>query len=156
MTFWPIGPPANRLFRRARAAPEAPMNSGRARQTMGSPKAGLVLYPFNASELYLNFGEGLKAAARAAQSRILILTTARRSVNPVLSCRRRYSLSRAAQRLAFERGRSTIENLDTTLTFFWQDFDSENLFEGDEGTAVFGRPSRRLGFEWTGDYRPTS
>ncbi len=43
------------------------------------------------------------------------------------------------------RTKALLEGLDTSLSFFWQDFDSENLFEGDSGTTVFGRPSRRYG-----------
>jgi hypothetical protein len=54
------------------------------------------------------------------------------------------------------RTKALLEGLDTSLSLWWQDFDSENLFEGDEGTTVFGRPSRRYGFEWTGRYTPTT
>ena len=36
-------------------------NSGTREMTMGSPKAGLVLGPFNQTEFYLNFGEGAQS-----------------------------------------------------------------------------------------------
>lgn len=54
------------------------------------------------------------------------------------------------------RTKALLDGLDTSLSLWWQDFDSENLFEGDEGTTTFGRPSRRWGFEWTSVYAPTS
>ena len=34
------------------------------------------------------------------------------------------------------------------------DFDSELLFVGDAGTTEASRPSRRVGVEWTNNYRP--
>ena len=49
-----------------------------------------------------------------------------------------------------------IEGLETSLTFFWQDLDAEQQFDADFGTSTYGRPGRRLGFEWTGNYAPNS
>ena len=42
--------------------------------------------------------------------------------------------------------------MDTGLSLFWQDFDAEQEFNADSGTSVYGRPGRRLGFEWTTKY----
>lgn len=131
-----------------------PFNSGSKGKTIGSPKAGLVLGPFHATELFLNFGEGFQSSdARGTVARLdphsgtpfghegQVLQT------PLLV------KTRGAE--AGVRTRA-IDGLDTSLTFFWQDFDAENLFHGDTGTTEFGRPSRRLGFEWTGNYSPNS
>lgn len=132
-----------------------PFNSGSKAQTMGSPKAGLVLGPFNNTEFFLNFGEGLQSTdARGTVEHLdphngtpfsdqgSVLPT------PLLV------KTRGAE--AGIRTKALIEGLDTSLSLWWQDFDSENLFAGDEGTTVFGRPSRRYGFEWTGRYTPTN
>jgi hypothetical protein len=42
-----------------------------------------------------------------------------------------------------------IRGLQSTATFWYLGLDSELLFVGDVGTTEPGRPSRRLGFEWT-------
>ena len=49
-----------------------------------------------------------------------------------------------------------VPQLQTTFTVFSLDFDSELLFLGDAGTTEASRPSRRVGFEWTNIYTPTS
>ena len=45
-----------------------------------------------------------------------------------------------------------IDGLDSTMTFWWLNFDSESQFDGDTGTTLFGRPSRRYGIELTNRY----
>jgi len=47
-----------------------------------------------------------------------------------------------------------IPDLDSTLSFWLLDLDSELVFIGDAGTTEAGRPSRRYGIEWTNYYRP--
>lgn len=129
------------------------LNSGTKGQTMGSPKAGLVLGPFQATEFYLNFGEGLQGSdARGVVARLDPHNGTQFGEQGLVTGTPLLVKTRGAE--AGLRTRA-IDGLDTSLTFFWQDFDSENLFEGDEGTTTFGRPSRRLGLEWTGAYRPT-
>jgi hypothetical protein len=49
-----------------------------------------------------------------------------------------------------------IEGLDSSVSFFWLNLDSENQFEGDSGTTTYGRPSRRYGVEIANHYRPVS
>ena len=43
---------------------------------------------------------------------------------------------------------------DSSLAVFVLDFDSELLFVGDAGTTEPSRPSRRVGVEWTNQYKP--
>lgn len=50
----------------------------------------------------------------------------------------------------------SIPGLTTSLAVFVLDFDSELLFVGDAGTTEPSRPSRRVGVEWTNQYRPLS
>ena len=47
-----------------------------------------------------------------------------------------------------------IEGLNSTLTFWGLNFNSESQFDGDTGTTLFGRPSRRYGIELTNHYSP--
>src|SRR5207342_444618 len=46
-----------------------------------------------------------------------------------------------------------IEGLTSSLAVFVLDFDSELLFVGDAGTTEPSRPSRRVGVEWTNQYK---
>lgn len=48
-----------------------------------------------------------------------------------------------------------IQGLQSTLSLWWLDIDSELLFVGDVGTTEAGRPSRRYGVEWANYYSPT-
>ncbi len=130
-------------------------NSGSSAQTMFSPKAGLVVGPFNDTEYFLNFGEGLQSSD--ARGTVAFLNPA--DATPFNDT----GMIRPVPLLVKTRGAETgvrskafIDGLDQTLSLWWQDFDSENLFEGDTGTTVFGRPSRRFGFELTNKYSPTS
>ena len=47
-----------------------------------------------------------------------------------------------------------IPGLQSTLSLYVLDFDSELVFAGDSGTTEAGRPSRRTGFEFTNFYKP--
>ena len=46
-----------------------------------------------------------------------------------------------------------IPDLTSSLALFALDFDSELLFVGDAGTTEPSRPSRRVGVEWTNQYK---
>ena len=46
-----------------------------------------------------------------------------------------------------------IEGLTSSLAVFVLNFDSELLFVGDAGTTEPSRPSRRVGVEWTNQYK---
>ena len=48
-----------------------------------------------------------------------------------------------------------ITGLQSTLSFYQLNFDSELIFQGDAGTTAAGRPSRRTGFEFSNYYKPT-
>ncbi|MCG6552452.1 MAG: TonB-dependent receptor, partial [Candidatus Magnetominusculus sp. LBB02] len=57
----------------------------------------------------------------------------------------------------YEAGVRTVvlPGLESSLTLFRFDFDSELTFSGDAGTTQAGRPSRRYGFEFANYYKPT-
>jgi outer membrane receptor protein involved in Fe transport len=49
-----------------------------------------------------------------------------------------------------------IKGLDSTVSVFVLEFDSELVFNGDAGDTSPAGPSRRIGVEWTNRYRPLS
>ncbi len=47
-----------------------------------------------------------------------------------------------------------LPGLNSTISLYRLDFASELLFVGDAGSTEAGRPSRRIGFEWSNYYQP--
>jgi outer membrane receptor protein involved in Fe transport len=125
-----------------------PFNSGMKSAAMMSPKAGAVLGPFYKTELFINFGEGFHSTdARGTVQNLDPTDSSRVGRIPLLV------KSRGA-----EIGARTnlVDGLNSSISFFWLNFDSENQFTGDTGTTIFGRPSRRYGVEIANHYSPTS
>ena len=124
------------------------LNSGALTAVVASPKAGLVFGPFNKTEFYLNAGQGFHSNdARAATL----------TVNPLDPSQPQQSAPLLVRSTGGEIGfrSQTVKGLDSTFALFLLDFDSELLFVGDVGTTEPSRPSRRVGIEWTNQYRPT-
>ncbi|WP_018267798.1 TonB-dependent receptor [Methylosinus sp. LW4] len=124
-----------------------PWNSGSKTAALSSPKAGIILGPFEKTEFFLNFGEGFHSTdARGTVTTLSPADGSQVATIPLLV------KSRGA-----EIGARTkiIDGLDSSVSFWWLDFDSENQFEGDTGNTTFGRPSRRYGVEITNHYSPT-
>lgn len=124
------------------------VNSGRTTDRKVSPKLSVVLGPWAQTELYLNYGRGFHSNDARG-------TTI--AVDP--------KTGDAAQRVPFlvsatgyEAGVRTaiVPKLQTSLSVFRLDVDSELVFVGDAGTTEASRPSRRTGFELSNLYSPTS
>lgn len=116
-----------------------------------SPKAGAVFGPFQDignSEFFLNFGEGFREEDLRG-------TVAHWDPAEGTYGQNNQLLTKTRGAEAGVRAKP-IAGLDTTLSLFWQDFDAENVFNGDAGVTSYARPGRRLGFEWTSKYAPTS
>lgn len=123
-------------------------NAGYTSAFLASPKAGLVFGPFAKTEFYLNGGFGYHSNdARGATI----------TVNPSDPTSPQAAVPLLVQSRGAEIGvRSQwIKGLDTSLSLFLLDFNSELLFVGDAGTTEASRPSRRIGIEFTNSYRPT-
>ena len=122
-----------------------PENSGDIDDDLLSPKLSLALGPWADTEIYLNYGQGMHSNdARGAVLRIDPLSGARaESADPLIKTE------------GFDFGFRTValDGLQSTLTFFQLDLDSELIFVGDAGVTEAGRPSRRQGIEWTNHYR---
>ena len=124
-----------------------PRNSGDGHDGLVSPKAGAVFGPWSGTEVYVNGGMGFHSNdARGAVIRVdpsTGLPTGR--VTPLVRAR------------GTELGIRTvgIRGLQSTVAVWYLGLDSELLFVGDAGTTEAGRPSRRIGVEWTNYARIT-
>jgi outer membrane receptor protein involved in Fe transport len=124
-------------------------NSGRADASLASPKFRMVLGPFNQTEFFLGAGYGMHSNdARGA-------TTTEDPGDPATRLSRSPQLVRTKGAEIGVRSR-TVPGLDTSLSLFILDQDSEILFSGDAGDTSATRASRRYGLEWTNHYRPRS
>ena len=123
-------------------------NSGNLSDGLLSPKLSLAFGPFNKTEFYLNAARGF----HSNDARGTTITVDPKTGTPA---DRVTPLVRAN---SAEIGvRSTrVKNLQSTLSLWALDLDSELLFVGDAGTTEASRPSRRVGIEFTNFYRPKS
>ncbi|MHC4048301.1 TonB-dependent receptor [Bradyrhizobium sp. 25ACV] len=124
-------------------------NSGRTDAALGSPKFRMVLGPFNQTEFFFGAGYGMHSNdARGA-------TTTEDPSDPATGLTPSPLLVRTKGAEVGVRSR-IVPGLDTSLSLFILDQDSEILFSGDAGDTSATRASRRYGFEWTNHYRPRS
>ena len=131
---------------RFKVASDSAANSGTARDSIASPKLGLIFGPFQKTEFYLNAGSGF----HSNDARGTTLTVDPKSGEPADKVQ---PLVRAK---GIEAGVRTefIPGLQSAFSVYRLDFASELVFQGDAGTTSAGRPSRRLGFEFSNYYQP--
>jgi hypothetical protein len=118
-----------------------PLNSGNEHSAIFSPKVGLSLGPWWRTAYFLDFGTGFHSNdARGSTIRV-----DPKSLEPVSRVK---PLVRAT---GAECGAisNTIPRVESALTLWLLDLESELVFTGDAGTTEPSRPSRRLGVEWT-------
>jgi outer membrane cobalamin receptor len=122
------------------------VNSGTETDGLVSPKGGIVLGPWNGTELYGNTGYGFHSNdARGATITVDPATGEPASrVTPLVQAR------------GAEVGLLTVAvpRTQLTVTLWTLGLDSELLFVGDAGTTEAGRPSRRTGVEATAYFSP--
>lgn len=123
------------------------LNSGNAFAFIHSPKVGVVLGPWAASELFLNAGTGFHSNdARGTTIRVDPSSGEPVSrVRPLVRTRGAELGLRSA----------VLPGLQTSLSLWGLELDKELVFSGDAGTTEESRASRRLGLEWSGVYAPT-
>jgi len=129
-----------------RVISDTPENSGNAQASMTSPKAGIVLGPWYKTEFYGNAGYGLHSND---------IRGATITVDPNDKATPLDRVPLLVRSKGAEVGIRTkaIEGLTSSFAVFVLDFDSELLFVGDAGTTEPSRPSRRVGVEWTNQYK---
>ncbi len=122
-------------------------NSGSSSAAIGSPKFTIVFGPFNKTELFFGAGTGM----HSNDARGTTITE-----DPVDPATKLSSSPLLVRTKGAEAGVRTklIPGLDSSLSVFVLDQDSEIVFNGDAGDTSASRPSRRYGVEWTNTYRP--
>jgi TonB dependent receptor/TonB-dependent Receptor Plug Domain/Carboxypeptidase regulatory-like domain len=122
-----------------------PLNSGKGADGLLSPKFSAAFGPWHGTELYANAGMGFHS--NDARGGVI-------SVDPLTGepVDRVTPLVRAR---GAELGLRTVRlrGLQSTLSVWYLGIDSELVFVGDAGTTEAGRPSRRVGVEWTNYWR---
>jgi len=129
-----------------RVISDTPENSGNAQASITSPKAGIVLGPWYKTEFYGNAGYGLHSND---------IRGATITVDPADKVTPQDRVPLLVRSKGAELGIRTkaIDGLTSSVAVFMLDFDSELLFVGDAGTTEASRPSRRVGVEWTNQYK---
>lgn len=121
-------------------------NSGKANDHLVSPSLSLIYGPWQSAEVYANFGSGFHSNdARGSTITIDPKTgLAADKVQPLVRSR------------GMEVGARTswLPGLQTSLSVYRLDFDSELTYAGDAGTTEAGPPSRRYGVEFSNYYKP--
>jgi hypothetical protein len=109
-------------------------HGGSADDTLASPSANIVFGPWRLTEFYVNAGTGFHS------------NDARGTVTAPGLVRSR----------GMELGLRTeaIPKMQTAVSLYRLDFDSELTYVGDEGTTEAGPPSRRIGIEFSNGYKP--
>ena len=121
-------------------------NSGKASDHLASPSLSLIYGPWQTAELYANIGNGFHSNdARGTTIQIDPKTgEAAGKVSPLVRSRGMELGARS----------SWLPGLQSSLSLYRLDFDSELSFAGDAGTTEAGRPSRRYGVEFSNYYKP--
>ena len=121
-------------------------NSGIARASIASPKLGLIFGPWARTEYYFNVGSGF----HSNDARGTTITVDPKSGDPVDKA------PPLVRSKGIEAGVRTeiIKGLQSAFSVYRLDFASELIFQGDAGTTNAGRPSRRVGFEFSNYYKP--
>jgi len=117
-----------------------PLNTGSDNDAIVSPKLNLIFGPWNQTELYVSGGYGFHSNdARGVNLGV-------DGVDPLV---RTYGGE-------FGVRTEALENVVSTLSFFYLHSDSELLYVGDAGTSEAGPATERYGVEWSTYWRPTS
>lgn len=112
-----------------------------------NPKLALIFGPWRRTEFYVNAGGGFHSNdARGATITVDPKSGDPASKVPPLVRSKGYEVGVRAE---------PVPGLQTSLSVYQLDFNSELTFAGDAGTTEAGRPSRRIGFEWANFYKVT-
>lgn len=124
-----------------------PENSGSKSAGIGSPKFSAILGPWNKTEYFINFGQGF----HSNDARGTTATVDPKTADPV------DQVTPLVRTQGGELGLRTeiVPGLQSSLALWYLKFDSELVFVGDAGTTEAGRPSKRVGVEWSNRYAPT-
>jgi hypothetical protein len=120
-------------------------NTGVTSATKLSPKLNLIFGPWDKTELYVNLGTGF----HSNDARGTVINIDPKTGGPA------ERVTPLVRSKGFEVGArmSPIAGLQTSLSLYRLDFQSELVFVGDAGNTEAGRPSKRTGFELANYYK---
>ena len=144
-------------------ASDTPANSGTKNDAIVSPKLALVFGPWNQTEYYINAGYGFHS--NDARGTVTTVNpdprpgTRPACTDPTIGACSGDALSPVKPLVraeGYEVGLRTswIPGLQSTLTLWQLNIDSELIFIGDAGTTNPSRPSKRQGLEWANYWNP--
>ena len=123
-----------------------PANSGTHVASTVSPKLNLIFGPWNKTEFYASAGTGF----HSNDARGTTITVDPKTGAPA----DRVSALAGARGVELGVRTEAIAGLQSSFSVYQLELDSELLFVGDAGTTTAGRPSRRIGFEFSNYYKP--
>lgn len=126
---------------------QLPQNSGSKDSTLVSPKGSLAFGPWADTEIYLGGGMGFHSNDGRGATTTVDPRDPSTPLSPVSPLVRTYGAEVGVRTVA-------IPNLQSTLSVWWLDIDSELVFSGDAGDTSPNAPSRRVGVEWANFYKP--
>lgn len=132
-------------FYRFNVASNYDLNSGHSSGQLVSPKLSLIFGPWAKTDYYVNFGKGF----HSNDARGTTITIDPKSGAPAAR------VTPLVGSKGVEGGvrMAIVADLQTSLSVYRLDFDSELIFQGDAGSTSAGRPSRRTGFELANYYK---
>ena len=133
-------------FYRFDVASNIPENSGKASDSMVSPKLSFIFGPWAQTEYFLNWGRGF----HSNDARGTTITVDPKTGDPA------DPVNPLVRTTGYEAGLRSqrIRNVTTSLALWELKQDSELLFVGDAGTTEPSRPSKRTGLEWLVQWLP--
>jgi outer membrane cobalamin receptor len=121
--------------------------NGSADQTLLQPKGSLIIGPLYQTELYVSAGRGF----HSDDSREVFLTVPYEGgVKP--GFRPPFLAATTGEEVGVRT--NILSRLQMQVAVFQEDFDSEQLYDQDQGEDQASAPSRRQGVEFSGEYRP--
>ena len=123
-----------------------PENGGTGNAGIVSPKGGVVIGPFNGTELYVNGGLGFHSND-ARGTTITRDPSTGAPVEPVTPLVRARGAEVGVRTVA-------VRHLQSSVTLWALSLASELVFVGDAGTTEASRPSRRYGVEFANYFTP--
>jgi len=131
-----------------------PFNQGVKNASLFSPKLSIIVGPFYKTEFYANYGEGFHSTD--ARGTVLRVSTSELADSDGFVQAASIPLLVKSRGAEIGARAKFIEGLDSSISLFWLNLESENQFVGDSGTTIFGRPSRRYGVEFANKYAPNA
>jgi outer membrane receptor protein involved in Fe transport len=131
---------------RFRVQSSLPQNAGKTSDSLLSPSLNLAWAPWRLTELYANYGQGFHSNdARGTVATADPKTLAALGPTPGLVRSRGMEIGLRSE---------ALPKMQTAISLYRLDFDSELTYVGDEGTTEAGPPSRRVGIEFSNYWKP--